>query len=286
MELTRESVQRMERYFGSLREGVLLPRAAGPRQVEARLQDGVPLGEDPKAGAALRSEVEMSERRRMAQARSLRGPRAVHGRLGGGGEEGLQAPRPQVPPRSQPRGQSGRGALQGDQRGLRGPLRPREEEAYDTYGTAGPEPPRPRPDVHFEGFDFGAGPDCTGASRTSSRPSSTRPRPQASGPQPRRGPDLPRHPLAAGGFPGQEGAALRPPHRPLRRCGGRGARSPLRGSGPAPGAPAAGRVGSPGAPSLSPGTCDLCGGTGQDPGDPCTDVRRDRVSRRSRERWT
>src|SRR5512135_3406962 len=38
---------------------------------------------------------------------------------------------------------------------------PEKKKQYDTFGTMGAEPPRD-PGIHFEGFDFGAGPASAG----------------------------------------------------------------------------------------------------------------------------
>ena len=99
----------------------------------ARPTDRLPAAR-PAAGRRLRLLTEGRDGRRRARSGPrvqglLRGPRRPEDRVAGRDQEGLPQARPRAPSRRQARRQGRRAALQGRQRGQRGPVRPREAQA-------------------------------------------------------------------------------------------------------------------------------------------------------------
>lgn len=148
---------------------------------------------------------------------------------------------------------------------------PEKKKRYDTYGSAGPEPP-PGPGVHFEGFDFEAAPQGGGFEDLLETFMHTAQSRAQTGPQP--GEDLVfpltislreaysgkkerlsiRHTVACAECHGA-GRAVPPRKRPCPKCSGTGKTGVSKG------------------PFSFARTCGLCGGSGQDPGDPCPACR-------------
>jgi molecular chaperone DnaJ len=145
---------------------------------------------------------------------------------------------------------------------------PEKKKQYDTYGTAGPAPP-PDPGVHFEGFDFGAGPSPAGGFEDLFETfAHAAQRPQARGPL--RGEDL-IYPITlslAEAFSGKKSRLAISHTVPCDRCHGEGRLSSSRKK-PCPRCGGKGRVGVARGPFSFQSTCDLCGGLGKDPGDAC-----------------
>ena len=132
----------------------------------------------------------------------------------------------------------------------------------------------PRPGVHFDGFDFGAGPSSAGGFEDlfeTFTHAAQRPQPRG----PLHGEDLilPHYSLAGRSLHGKEIPAGHHAYRTLRPVPRRRAHEFRLGRSPAPGALARDGWASREAPSFQ-STCDLCGGTGRDPGEVCTELRR------------
>lgn len=146
---------------------------------------------------------------------------------------------------------------------------PEKKKQYDTYGSSGPEP-SPAAGVHFEGFDFGAGPSSAGGFEDLFETfAHAAQRPQTRGPQ--RGGDL-IYPVTlslAEAFTGRKSRLGIVHTVPCERCHGEGRLVSSRKK-PCPRCAGKGQTGVARGPFSFLSTCDLCAGTGRDPGEVCT----------------
>ncbi len=146
---------------------------------------------------------------------------------------------------------------------------PEKKKQYDTYGTMGAEPPRD-PGIHFDGFDFGAGPASTGGFEDLFETFTQAARgPQPTGPA--RGEDL-IYPITLSlqeAFTGTKTRLAVTHTVPCSRCNGEGRVASSKRK-PCPRCSGSGRVGVARGPFSFQRTCEACGGTGQDPGETCT----------------